>query len=135
MITLKWKALRGEARAAYAAALCRGWVGRDRAAELIAAWDPDCDDQASRADVAVFEAAHFRRSRTGDGVTGHSALTAVASRRQSAMRPLLGLVVVSAVGWGVYGAFVGSYSQVVFSVAYAAFGLVGIRRIERLKHA
>lgn len=76
VITLKWKALGGEARAAYAAALCRGWAGRDRAAELIAAWDPDYDAEASRADVAVFEAAHFRRSRTGDGVTGHAALTA-----------------------------------------------------------
>lgn len=62
-------------------------------------------------------------------------LTAVASRRQSAMRPLLGLLVVSAVGWGVYGAFVGSYSQVVFSVAYACFGLLGIRRIGRSTHA
>ena len=76
VISLKWNALEGEARAAFAGALCRGWAGQDRAGELIAAWDPDHDDECSEASVEVFQAAHFRRSRTAEGITGHAALTA-----------------------------------------------------------
>ena len=76
VITLKWNALEGEARAAFAGALCRGWAGPDRAGDLIAAWEPDHDTESAEASVEVFQAAHFRRSRTGDGITGHAALTA-----------------------------------------------------------
>lgn len=62
-------------------------------------------------------------------------LAAVASRQQEEMRRLLLLLVVSTAGWGAYGALVGSWSQVAFSVAYAAFGLLGVWRIERQTHA
>lgn len=62
-------------------------------------------------------------------------LAAVASRQQEAMRPLLLLLVVSTVGWGAYGALVGSVGQVAFSVAYAGLGLLGVWRIDRQTHA
>ena len=61
-------------------------------------------------------------------------IAAVASRQQKYMRPLLGLIVVSCVGWGLYGLLVGSVAQVVFSVTYAAFSLLGIFRQQRPTH-
>lgn len=60
---------------------------------------------------------------------------AVASRQQRDMCPLLLLLVVSSFGWGLYGWLVGSVSQVVFSAAYATFGLLGVWRIGRQTHA
>ncbi|MFW6192867.1 MAG: YgjV family protein [Gemmatimonadota bacterium] len=62
-------------------------------------------------------------------------LAAVASRQRDEMRPLLLLLVVSSVGWGAYGALVGSVSQVSFSAAYATFSLLGVWRLERQTHA
>lgn len=76
VISLKWNALRDEARTAFASALCRGWASPERVPELLTAWDPDYDREASETRVDVFEEAHFQRSLTGDGTTGHAALTA-----------------------------------------------------------
>ena len=76
VIMLKWNALRGEARSAYAATLCKGWAGPERAPELLEAWEPGSLETASGAGVEAFDEAHFRRSRAGAGVTGHAALTA-----------------------------------------------------------
>lgn len=55
-------------------------------------------------------------------------LAAILSRQQERMRPLLLLIVVSCVGWGLYGFLAGSVSQVAFSTVYAAFSLLGVRR-------
>lgn len=62
-------------------------------------------------------------------------LAAIAARRRSSMRSLLALIVVSCLGWGLYGVFAQSVSQVVFSGAYAILGLLGITRIRYLTHA
>lgn len=62
-------------------------------------------------------------------------VAAIASRQQPEMRHLLALIVVSSLGWGLYGVFAGSVSQVVFSAVYALFSLLGIWRIERRTHA
>jgi len=62
-------------------------------------------------------------------------VAAIASRQQPQMRGLLALIVVSSLGWGLYGFFAGSISQVVFSVAYALFSLLGIWRLDRRTHA
>ena len=76
VIMLRWYALRGAARTAYAAALCKGWTGHDRAADLIAAYDPGHPEAAGRASVEGFAEAHFQHPRSADGITGHAALTA-----------------------------------------------------------
>jgi hypothetical protein len=61
-------------------------------------------------------------------------LAALISRQQSQMHHLLLMIVVSCVGWGLYGIFAGSVAQVVFSMVYALFSLLGIWRIVRQTH-
>lgn len=61
-------------------------------------------------------------------------LAAVLSRRQAEMHRLLGLVLASCVGWGLYGFLAGSIGQAVFSSVYGLFSLVGILRIRHQTH-
>jgi len=60
---------------------------------------------------------------------------AIASRQQREMRRLLALLVASAVAWGLYGLYAGSFSQVAFSTLYALAGALGIWRIVHQTHA
>jgi len=53
------------------------------------------------------------------------AVLAVASRQQANFAALKFLVFCSAIGWGVYGYYAQSWSQVVFSTAYAGSALFG----------
>lgn len=58
-------------------------------------------------------------------------IAAVVARQQPAMRRLLAWIVVSCVGWGLYGYFAGSLAQIAFSSVYAVASTLGIVRLDR----
>lgn len=76
VITLRWYALRGAARAAYATTLCMGWAGRERAERLVEVYAGADPGGEASSDVDHFEDDHFRRARSTDEITEHAALTA-----------------------------------------------------------
>jgi hypothetical protein len=75
IIMLKWNALQGEERAAYAATLCKGWMGQDKAANVISAYAPDFLSKGRQTSVSTFEEVHFRRGISTEEITEHAALT------------------------------------------------------------
>lgn len=75
-ITVLWNALSSEKRVIYAAALCKGWMGQDRALDLVTAYDPVHPQRARLATLETLEEAHFRRGRSTEEITEHAALTA-----------------------------------------------------------
>lgn len=58
-------------------------------------------------------------------------VAAIQARREEHMIPLLSWIIVSCVGWGIYGYLAGSYAQLAFSTLYAAASAVGILRLRR----
>jgi len=74
VVMLRWQALGPRQRAAFAAALCKGWADCARARHLMTAYEPDHDPEQSA--VEAYEQAHFHKGRSTEEITEHAALTA-----------------------------------------------------------
>lgn len=76
VINLKWQALANDTdREAYASALCKGWSTQESAAAVIRAYDPEHGAGAEALREEHFEQLHFRKARSIEEITDHSALT------------------------------------------------------------
>jgi len=63
------------------------------------------------------------------------AVAAIIARQQPVMRRLLTWIIISCIGWAIYGYFAGSIAQIAFSTVYAIASGVGILRLdERQTH-
>ena len=80
ILKVRWQALEGDAKTAYADAICKGWpkreLSRDEAREIISSYDHKFESYANVNDAGVFEKMHFRKERSTEVITEHAALTA-----------------------------------------------------------